>query len=214
MKLNELEAEVHANAVAHGWWDQEPSVGEIIALCHSELSEALEEYRAGRPMLYYPCNAGGPCVDDWDGVDCASRTYDPEHPDAPCSALSDKPGGIAVELADCILRILDWFGKEGLDAEELIQHSGTYMDCWGDLPVHTCTGGTGERVAELHMYLALAYRLWLDGAGVDAVALRMALCVSRVCDWAEENGVDMGKVLAAKHAYNKGRSYRHGGKRL
>lgn len=33
------------NAVAHGWWEDERSIGEIIALIHSELSEALEYAR-------------------------------------------------------------------------------------------------------------------------------------------------------------------------
>lgn len=38
---------VHQNAVDHGWWDGDGgrSVGETVALIHSELSEALEVYR-------------------------------------------------------------------------------------------------------------------------------------------------------------------------
>jgi len=43
MDLNALAKEIHQNAVDHGWWDNKRSFCEIIDLCHSELSEALEE---------------------------------------------------------------------------------------------------------------------------------------------------------------------------
>jgi len=40
---------VHENAVKHGWWETERNDGEMIALMHSELSEALEGIRQGNP---------------------------------------------------------------------------------------------------------------------------------------------------------------------
>ncbi len=43
--INTLVFEAHKNAVAHGWWEDERSFGEIVALMHSELSEALEYAR-------------------------------------------------------------------------------------------------------------------------------------------------------------------------
>lgn len=39
----------HAIAKSKGWWDTERNDGEMIALMHSELSEALEGIRHGNP---------------------------------------------------------------------------------------------------------------------------------------------------------------------
>lgn len=114
--LNKLAQEINKNAKDHGWWEDERSFPEIVALCHSELSEALEEYREGKPMVYFPCNGGGECHPD----NCGSRIYDPENPDGECSALSKKPEGIAIELADCIIRILDFCGHAEIDIEQAI----------------------------------------------------------------------------------------------
>jgi len=46
---NLIAADIHATAKEKGWWDNERNDGEIIALLHSELSEALEALRHGNP---------------------------------------------------------------------------------------------------------------------------------------------------------------------
>lgn len=112
MTLNELTKEIHENACAHGWWDEERSFGDIVALCHSELSEALEEYRNHRPMAYQ--------IQSYGIVEGRVET------DMKKWFLSTKPEGIATEMIDCIIRILDWCGKENIDVAGLLMKKHNY----------------------------------------------------------------------------------------
>lgn len=203
MKMNKFAAEVHQNAVEHGWWDEERSFGEIIALCYSELSEALEEYRAKRPMVYFVVE-----MDDGKG-----GTYPAIREDIISEEdfAGEKPEGIAVELADCIIRILDWYGKEGLDTDDLLLEAGIIVMCDLPIPVY---GSFGDFIALLHNLLSMSYACWCNASGISASALRLAKCIREIMAWAKENSVDMEMVLDIKHGYNKGRPYRHGGKAL
>lgn len=111
--LNELAREIHQIAVDKGWWEEPPRFGETVALCHAELSEALEEYRAGRPAMWYKC----------DGHVCAELECDT------CELRHervDKPEGVAVEMADCLIRILDWFGHTGLNVDCVVREKVEY----------------------------------------------------------------------------------------
>ncbi len=44
-QIKKLQAQVHKTAQEKGWYDQPRNAGELIALMHSELSEALEALR-------------------------------------------------------------------------------------------------------------------------------------------------------------------------
>ena len=46
LTLSEVVTVCHEIAKSKGWWDDERNDGELIALMHSELSEALEALRA------------------------------------------------------------------------------------------------------------------------------------------------------------------------
>lgn len=54
MTINEFAAEVHKNAVDHGWWEGERTFPEIVALIHSEVSEALENTATGNRFFISP----------------------------------------------------------------------------------------------------------------------------------------------------------------
>lgn len=47
MSLNEWARYCHGVASDNGWWDEERNEGELLALVHSEVSEALECLRDG-----------------------------------------------------------------------------------------------------------------------------------------------------------------------
>ena len=47
--INSVGSIVHSIACKKGWWEGERNDGELIALMHSEISEALEALRHGNP---------------------------------------------------------------------------------------------------------------------------------------------------------------------
>lgn len=104
--------QIHANAIKHGWWDEDSSFGEIVALCHSELSEALEEYLDEKPLVYQMQSYG--IVSGRMETDL--EKFFPQQ----------KIEGIAVEMIDCLIRILDWCGKEGVDVDEILARKHEY----------------------------------------------------------------------------------------
>ena len=119
MNLNEWAKIIHQNAVEHGWWESERELPEILMLIVSELSEALEEYRAGRPMVWYECASDGkPCVDE--------RCIEFLKGECVIDERGRKPEGIAIEVIDALIRILDWCGKENIDVDALVRIKHEY----------------------------------------------------------------------------------------
>lgn len=109
MTVNDYAREVHENAVAHGWWeDGERSFPEIAALIHSEVSEALEEYREGKPLIYGCCGFNGAYCEH-------SENCDKRETEGSC-----KPEGLAVELCDAVIRIFDYLAYLGVDIEAIL----------------------------------------------------------------------------------------------
>ena len=87
----------------------------------------------------------------------------------------------------------------------------TWAQLGDDLPEHLCRGGMGDLAAELHLYLSMAYRNWLNGTGTSPISTRMALVILRIQEWAEEAGVDLDQVLREKLFYHVPKRKSRGG---
>lgn len=61
MTIAELMKQAHKTAVDKGWWDEERNFAEQIALQHSELSEALEEWRDRHDLTEVYYEGDKPC---------------------------------------------------------------------------------------------------------------------------------------------------------
>lgn len=200
--MAEWAKEIHENAVAHGWWEEDRTIGEICALIHSELSEALEEARAARPMMYV--------MDEYNG----------EYIQNPRYYGSRKPEGIAVELADAVIRMLDWMAHCGEEGRlDTVEEQGERIAA-GYARSETEPEELPEFVAYLHDMVSMIHLRLMDidrvrGRGQKKKRQTEALAaagsvVFLVNGWLRMQGIQLKEVMEIKHRYNKTRPYKHG----
>ena len=168
-------------ADAHGWNDspEDDATHAVNVLC--ELFEAWQLYRAGHE------------VDEpitCEGAGCQMRKVCKE----PCEQY--KPCGIAVDLADAVLRALSRTGElrgpmtmfRGMTAADK-RGTHTYMD----------------RLEDLILRSMDAIDAWPKYGPEDAARV--------IIMWCWEHGIPIEDAIRQKMEYNRKRPWRHGGKR-
>lgn len=97
MTVNEFAQDVHKNAVAHGWYDAPITFPEVAVMIHAEISEAVEEWRSGNPVIY------GTCALSPENCKFSKICDNVGHPSGADTEGNCKPEGVAVELCDAVL---------------------------------------------------------------------------------------------------------------
>jgi hypothetical protein len=190
MTIEELCKRSYDIAVSKGWHEQKRTMGEVIALFHSELSEALECFRD-------PSHQPG---DVW---------YSGED--------NRKPEGIVVELADLLIRICDAavemdlrvatclhntnVGMLGHGCSDFLLYDGQKLDSFGDM------------LSLVHIYLSRAFDVSIGNKDHSEVACFLARAMNAVGGICRIFHWDLEKAVVEKIEHNASRSYRHGGKR-
>lgn len=168
-QFNELSRQIHENAVAHGWWEEERERVQLCALFHSELSESFEEYRKGNDYEY---------------------------------EVDGKPEGIAVELADYIIRVLDYAFHMGFDIDAEFKMPEAWDTAFA-------SDDFSRFISDCHKDVTNLYGISKSEKHEGKLAAR---CITRPMIWMILRGIDPIEVIKRKHAYNRTRPYRHGGK--
>ena len=202
--LNKLAAEAHENAVEHGFYDGVETMDDetlellharLFALMHCELSEAIQEDRRGLPICYRMCAkcGDGPCVVDDEAVAVRCDFRHTENP----------PEGCAVELADFVIRLLDWCGWQGVRLGDTVDWVTRYKH----LPrlvnaLHDMLCGFAEKID-------LASR----AIGADDEPMTRVLVVAMITvveAWFIDRGLSLTNIMREKMAWNAGRPRLHG----
>jgi len=178
-----------AMAVEKGWWpDGKRDPDEVFTLMHSELSEAFEEWRNGRreTEIYWT-------RDEIEMVD-SGLGYEMDW-----AKVGHKPKGVPVELADCVIRILDAAEAWG----------------WQLLSPFYPPLVLSRLVCVCHYRLGRAWNLHSGSQGrVDEYAQHeLSLIVACIAAWFAAHGLDLEATIRLKMAYSATRPERHGGKR-
>lgn len=192
MSLQELQEEIHRVNLANGWFDpdKERIFPEEIALIHSEISEAFEAYR------------------DWGMED---KTGEPKEE----GGLA-KPEGVASELADVLVRILDAGTRSSIPGEVIQKmHDDEFENVDEELLEASIKGVKeipfGSAITFLHRETSrIIEETPMPEQGEIARGLStLYTTLYLICEAYE---FDLIAEVERKVAYNATRGYRHGNK--
>lgn len=186
-QIIDLQSQVYEANKAKGFWDDGDSrnKGEAVALINSELYEALEAHRKGRRVdttsIAFGIIEGSRVLV---GMNDAiwKENFD----------LSIKDT-YEDELADAVIRILDYTGGFGIELTSDIQIADT---------AHGVSSNVGEAILSINQEILAAYLGRMPGI--------WSFVIATICELALREKINLHFHIEAKLKYNTMRAHKHG----
>jgi hypothetical protein len=217
--IGQLCEDSHRISREKGWLDDPRPFDEITALIHSELSEALEDYRNNKGVneAYYQVKlkvgSTGMVVEK---EISAAELLEVQKSDGKYgrgdNLVGAKPCGIPIEFADFLIRIAQYCGTNGWDLEGVVHGVAASLEGETLKP-----RSFGETLALLHADISCAYLASINivPPGMPSKPLHyFAMAWLTTFSFAAKNGIDLWAAIKEKQAYNETRPHRHGGKKI
>ena len=186
LNYNQLAAEIHANSLRHGWWENSPSAEHFLTLVACELAEAVEADRKNKwANIPNPIPAG-----TW----CSPQIFNIANVHFKENFKARIKDTVEDELADAAIRLLDIAGAYNWD----FNHNpiaGTYANMVN--PAYSFTENIG------------AIMFCVTNRGVTTYH-RVACALVQIEWLADQLGIDLVWHIKHKMLYNASRPYKHG----
>lgn len=201
---NEMRDAAHGNAVAKGWWEEgDRDLNTVLELIASEVAESTEANRNHWPAICFEVRPGN----EWDmanehvrgdGKKTGMVDFEKIRPFALEFNISHrKPEGSATELADVVIRGLDYAGRHKFDLDTEIASYFTEEVIAVPTP------------SEMHMSL---YRCISELRSHEDMKDGIPVIIYAIQEYFNMRGWNLREAIALKHAYNTTRPAKHGGK--
>jgi len=215
MNLTLFSQKVYTVARDKGWWDRARNSKEICQLFISEISEATECVRNGEPPVHYG-QMGKITQPFWTrDVETCGTGYKEFVVGFKKEPLEPwKPEGEAIECADLLIRVADWFGANtwdlGAECKGVLEFLGepTFENVRESLDVNFYKNDYAPDKLSAHFNLVQA----VVEAQSGGRALDYAILFVETCGYMYAQNWDVAHILNIKAKYNESRPYRHGGK--
>lgn len=200
VNLTELSKQIYQANKAKGFWDEERNIGELFMLIISEAAKALEAHRKGKfaDLAGFDENISKELLEFTDNkipvaVSMFKSSFERHIKDS-----------VADELADVVIRCLDYAGYKNIAIEEF-EHE------FSEPEFATKTDNVGMQLLKITDLVISSFNYFDDG---DDYFGSVALCdaVSKCYAVAEKNGFSLDRHIELKLKYNSTPPYKHGKK--